>query len=98
MNFSVNGGGWGAWEVAARYSDLNLNDNAGLLAGATPAGGIRGGEQRIATFGFNWYPNPVLKFMLQGQSVQINRVNAAAPFGSLNQHFETIALRSQIAL
>ena len=98
VNFSRNGGGWGAWEVAARYSDLNLNDNIGVLGSATPAGGLRGGEQRIATIGLNWYPNPVLKFMLQGQAVQISHINAATPFASLNQNFTTLALRSQITL
>lgn len=98
VNFSLNGGGWGAWEVAARYSDLNLNDNIGVLGSATPAGGIRGGEQRIGTLGLNWYPNPVLKFMLQGQVAQVSHIDAATPFGSLDQNFGTVALRSQIAL
>jgi phosphate-selective porin OprO/OprP len=98
INFSLNGGGWGAWELAGRYSDLDLNDNIGLLGSATPAGGIRGGEQRIITAGLNWYPNPVLKFMLQAQNVQVSHINAATPFGSLDQHFDSIALRSQIAL
>ena len=32
---------------------------------------MRGGEQRIATLGLNWYPNQVLKFMLQAQNVQV---------------------------
>jgi phosphate-selective porin OprO/OprP len=103
INFSPGAHGWGAFEVAARYSALDLNDNAGVLGGALPAGGVRGGEQRITTLGLNWYPNSVVKFMLQAQNVQISRLNgatAAPPIpanGSLGQNFNTLALRSQIA-
>src|SRR6185437_10931180 len=46
--FSIDGWQPGAWEVAARYSDLNLNDNAGTLGHAVPAGGIRGGDQLVS--------------------------------------------------
>jgi phosphate-selective porin OprO/OprP len=98
VNFSLPGGGWGAWEVAARYSDLNLNDNVGIIGSAAPAGGIRGGEQHIAALGLNWYPDAALKFMLQVQNVQVNRINPGTPFGSQNQNYDTLALRSQIAL
>jgi len=97
INFSLPGGGWGAFELAARYSDLNLNDNIGLAGAATPAGGIRGGEQRIATMGLNWYPNTALKFTLQFQNTQVSHINAATPFGSLNQNFDTVAFRTQVA-
>jgi len=101
VNFA--GDGWGAWEVAARYSDLDLNDNEGALGVALPGGGVRGGEQRIVTLGLNWYPNSAVKMMLQAQNVQVNRLNgatAAPPVpanGSLGQHFNTVALRTQVA-
>jgi phosphate-selective porin OprO/OprP len=70
-------GGWGAWELAARYSDVDLNWNAGVPGAATPAGGIRGGEQKIVTAGLNWYPNNVLRFLFDYQHDEINRLNAA---------------------
>jgi phosphate-selective porin OprO/OprP len=98
-NFSLDG----ALELAGRYSVLDLNDNEGVIGSALPAGGIRGGDQRIVTVGLNWYPNPVLKFMLQVQNVQISHLNGAAAVGtipangSLGQNFDTVALRSQIA-
>ncbi len=99
VNFSPDGGGWGAFELAARYSTLDLNDNAGVIGGALPAGGVRGGEQRIGTVGLNWYPNPVLKFTLQAQNVQASRIGTLGNTANANigQNFNTIALRSQLA-
>ena len=44
--------GWGAWEIALRYSQLNLNDQL-----------INGGELRDVTLGLNWYLNPTTRLM-----------------------------------
>ena len=104
--FSLDGWGPGAWEVAARYSDLNLNDHAGLIGHPVPLGGIRGGEQRIFTAALNWYPNSALKFSLQWQDDQISRIGTIpAGFGhgvlsnaEVGQSLSTFAFRSQIAL
>jgi phosphate-selective porin OprO/OprP len=103
VNFSPESGGWGAFELAARYSTLDLNDNEGVVGGALPAGGVRGGEQRIATIGLNWYPNQVLKFTLQAQNVQASKIGTnnvvipTVPNANLGQNFDTVALRTQIA-
>jgi phosphate-selective porin OprO/OprP len=96
--FSLSGGGWGAWELAARYSDLDLNDRAGVLGKSIPAGGLRGGDQRIFTTGLNWYPNNALKFELQFQNVEINRIGTLQGVANseIGQTYDTIALRSQI--
>ncbi|MCB1557008.1 MAG: hypothetical protein KDJ15_06810 [Alphaproteobacteria bacterium] len=45
-------GEWGAFEIAARYSYLDLND-----------GGINGGKMETVTLGTNWYPNDYARFM-----------------------------------
>ena len=103
--FALDGSSWGAFEVAARYSDLNLNDNEGALGSAMPAGGVHGGDQRVATVGLNWYPNTMLRFELQAQNVQVSRIGTIpAGFGhgaqsnaEVGQAFNTIALRTQIS-
>ncbi len=51
--FSLAKGGWGAWEVAGRYSTLDLND-----------GNIAGGKEDNYSLGLNWYPNPYLRLLV----------------------------------
>lgn len=96
--FSFDKDAWGAWELAARYSDLNLNDHAGTIGQALPSDGLRGGDQRIWTAGLNWYPNSALKFELQFQNVEISRIGTLQGIANSNigQTYDTIALRTQV--
>lgn len=92
-NFNPAAGTWGAFELAARYSVLDLNDNAGSAGLATPVGGVRGGEQKIGTLGLNWYWNPVVRFMLDWQHVDIDRLG---PTGlQVGQKYNALAARAQ---
>lgn len=96
--FSLKGGGWGAWEVAARYSDLDLNYHEGQIGSATPTGGVRGGEQKIWTAGLNWYPNSLIRFALDYQHISVDRIGSAGSPDvnkDIGQNINVIALRSQ---
>jgi phosphate-selective porin OprO/OprP len=46
------GSGWGAWQVAARWSYLSLSDHD-----------VLGGRQENATLGLNWYWTAHTKIM-----------------------------------
>ena len=101
--FSLADHTWGAWELAGRYSDIDLNFHAGALGTAPTADAIRGGEQKIWTGGLNWYPNSVVRFMLDYQDVKIDRLSPSAttfatPTGAeIGQHYHVISFRSQFA-
>jgi len=109
--FSPNGG-WGAWELAARYSRMNLNYNEGLEGAAAVPGSVRGGDQSVVALGINWYPNPTIKMMLDYMLIDVDRLNPAGPgntqpFGpapntpplgvEIGQDLDVIALRTQFS-
>ncbi len=70
-NFDMKGG-WGAWELAAGYDYLDLNDKT-----------IKGGRAAVAKFGVNWYPNSHLKMMANYiHALEIQRPNTVANNGA----------------
>lgn len=50
--FDLNSGGWGAWELATRYSTIDLTD-----------GTFHGGKENNWSFGVNWYPNNFVRVL-----------------------------------
>jgi phosphate-selective porin OprO/OprP len=55
-------GGWGAWELAGRYSYIDLNE-----------GGVGGGRLNDVTAGLNWYLNRFTKFQLNYIRAMLDR-------------------------
>ncbi len=102
--FNLKTGDIGAWEIAARYSTLDLNFREGASGLATPTGGVRGGEQDITTLGLNFYPNNVVRLLLDYQWVSIDRLNpttlaaSGVPVGAqIGQDYDVVSLRTQVA-
>ena len=82
---------WGTWEVAARYSDTDLNYDVNSLVTADQ---VRGGDQKIFSAGLNFYPNWNVKFMFDWQNVDINRPWSGA-FGT---KYNALSMRAQVSL
>jgi phosphate-selective porin OprO/OprP len=92
--FSLAEGGIGALEIAARYSTVDLNSNVVPGVPQSVTGGIYGGKQQIGAVALDWYPNDWIRFMLQFQYVDVNKLNSAGKV-QIGQKFETLALRAQ---
>jgi phosphate-selective porin OprO/OprP len=105
-------GGIGAWELAFRFSHMDLNFQEGAEGTASTPTSVRGGLQDIWTAGVNWYLTPSLRFVLEYQRVDVDRLNPAgpgnlAPFGAppatppigvqIGQEYNAYALRSQFS-
>ncbi|WP_293676474.1 porin [uncultured Phenylobacterium sp.] len=95
-NFNPAAGTWGAFELAARYSDLDLNYREGAPGTTTAAalGAVRGGEQKIYSMGVNWYLNPAMRLMLNYQHVKIDRLGGTGL--QVGQTFDAVAARGQV--
>lgn len=93
--FSLSGDSWGAWELAVRFSNTDLNFREGITGAAIPDGGVRGGEQEIWVVGVNWYLNNNIRLMMNYQDVDINKLTVAG--AQAGQEFNTLAGRLQFA-
>jgi phosphate-selective porin OprO and OprP len=89
--FSLASGGWGAWEIAARYSTINLNDQ---LANAN---GIAGGRQDMYTLGLNWYVSRNIRFMLNYLHGDISKQLSPTNSTDTGAKFDAVAMRTQVA-
>ena len=102
--FSLEKGNWGAWELAMRYSVLDLNYRENDLP---TLGSIRGGEQEILSVGLNWYLNPAVSMQFSYRNVSVDRTSpGGAAFGAgatpalgvqVGQDLNIYSLRTQYA-
>jgi phosphate-selective porin OprO and OprP len=89
---SVDQGGSGAWELALRVSNINLNDGTITVKSGVATPEINGGEERNATLAINWYLNPTLR-------VSANYVHVLDLTGGTydGKHLDAAQMRFQLA-
>jgi phosphate-selective porin OprO and OprP len=96
--FGGEGGGYGAWELAARYSYINLND---LFTPGIPtalSNGVAGGAQTVYTVGLNWYVNRNVRLTfnyLHGTEDKFS--GTAATPTDIGAKFDALAMRTQVS-
>lgn len=108
--FSLDGDSWGAWEVAVRYSDTDLDWHKMQLAGAACAGGpcnsqqngIPGGRESVIDLGVNWYLNKNIRLMVDDLIVHVAKQSGPGVIGSggvisIGQDFNVVGVRLQFA-
>jgi phosphate-selective porin OprO/OprP len=78
-----SGGGWGAWQVAVRYSYLNLSSDD-----------VLGGRQSNVTFNLNWWWNANARLMIE---YIIGEIDNHQPVGGFTEgNFHGLATRLHI--
>jgi phosphate-selective porin OprO/OprP len=89
--FDFTRGGWGAWEIAARYSTIDLNDRVGTALG------VAGGRQDVVTVGLNWYANSNVRLMFDYLHGNVSKQISATNPGDAGSKFDAFAMRTQVA-
>jgi len=75
----VNQGGWGAVELALRYSRLDLTD-----------GTVDGGEMDILSLGVNWWLSRSTNFSLNYRNISLDRDDTRGNSSGLNARIQLI--------
>jgi phosphate-selective porin OprO and OprP len=95
----------GAFELAARYSTIDLNDN---FIPRPPLGSnsVGGGQQTVYAVGLNWYPNANMRFLFDLLHGKINKRFSTAAGGGIagtppgtpvGGEFNAVVMRTQVA-
>lgn len=91
-DFSLKNGGWGAWELAARFDALDLNTT-----------NVSGGRLQQGTVALNWYINPHVRVMADYSHIFSNHVSGtnfnsqATSLSNTNgQHPNIFMVRTQL--
>jgi phosphate-selective porin OprO and OprP len=86
-NFDLKKGGWGAWEVAGRYDEVDLED-----------GNVTGGEAKRVTLALNWYLNEDVRILADySKSFDLSGGALKNADGSFADDIDVISLRTQWA-
>lgn len=100
--FSPSEGYWGAWEVAARVSYIDLTSNftpGQAISSSSQPGALNGGKQTSFTAGLNWYPNSYMRFELNYIHTDFDKINSSssgtlgAPIGAT---IDALGFRTQV--
>jgi phosphate-selective porin OprO and OprP len=81
----LEAGGWGAFELAARFSMLDLSD-----------GDIRGGTEDNFTLGLNWYPTAHTRIAFNWIYFDVEGNTATVPFGQTAHQGHALGARAQV--
>jgi phosphate-selective porin OprO/OprP len=85
--FSLKNGGWGAFELASRYSAVDLND-----------GGFHGGKISNVTVALNWYLNNNIRLMADyTRAFDMNNTAVKTTSGADPDNTDTFTIRTQLA-
>jgi phosphate-selective porin OprO and OprP len=76
---------WGGWEVAMRYSFVDLND-----------AGINGGEERNVTLAVNWYPVANIRAMLNYVYAEVDRTVGGVDLHGDSGHIVQIRFQAEM--
>jgi phosphate-selective porin OprO/OprP len=88
----VGSGGFGAFEVAGRYSSTDLEYHTGQ------ADAVYGGKQNIISSGINWYPIDAVKVMFDYEIVSLQDIGGLTTNkADFNGHFTDLSTRVQIS-
>ena len=89
--FALATGYWGAWELAGRYSVIDLNDRLGFKDG------IAGGDQTVYTAGLNWYVNRNVRVMFNYLHGTIGKQLSGVVPTNTGAKFDAAAMRAQVS-
>ena len=84
-NGIVGQGGWGAWEIAFRYSTIDLEEN-----------GFLGGKEDNFTAGLNWWATPSILFRANYIRAEADPNSETIGLGGIDEDVNIYTLRAQV--